>query len=410
MWKDYDVTFKAILSNLKQHSDLLDRLANALHISQSQKDSEVLGSFVARYTKDADNIRAQIDEHKTKQDRIVEAIERTDMEKKRTHKLEVLRWIAAASMTDWHEQFCKARQCCPGSGDWILESEKLKDWKDSDTPNNTVLWLHGIPGAGTRSGPGRECSLYRTEQCVTGKTVLASKIIESCMENTNFKTTYFYCRDNHDATTTCMGIFKGLIGQMVLHCEDLVPTCHDKLNTTGDMTLTTETVAKQLLELFCKTIPKQYIIIDGLDECEEKQRTTFLRELTTIVKACNEDPSTSCGKPRVLCVSRKIGDIERSLAEASWLEIKNANHKDIEAFVCYKLGELEGKFDLGQEPGLTGHLQQRIIIHANSMFLLPTPSMFRLRVTVRLYISDRYPNLLPDRHVSLCGISPGEFE
>lgn len=152
-WKDYDVTFKAILGNIKQHSDLLDRMANALHISQSQLDSEALGNLISRYTRDADQIRAQIDELKVKQDQIWQATKHVELERKRKHKLEVLQWVAAASMSDWHERFCEARKCCPGSGDWFLESAKLKDWKDSDTPNNLVLWLHGIPGAGKLFSP-----------------------------------------------------------------------------------------------------------------------------------------------------------------------------------------------------------------------------------------------------------------
>lgn len=123
-------------------------MANALHISQSQRDSEALGDFFARYTQDANELRTQIDEHKMKQDQIWQAMERAETERKRTRRSEVLHWVEATSMSNWHERFCKARQCCPGSGDWILESEQLKDWKDSDTPHNSVLWLHGIPGAG----------------------------------------------------------------------------------------------------------------------------------------------------------------------------------------------------------------------------------------------------------------------
>lgn len=346
-WKDYDVTFIAILDNIKQHGDLLDKMANALHMSQSQRDSEALNDFISRYTQDANELRTQIDEHKMKQDQIWQAMERAETERKRTRKLEVLHWVAAASMSDWHERFCKARQCCPGSGDWILESEHLKEWKDSDTPQNSVLWLHGIAGA--------------------GKTVLASRIVESCTDNSDFDTTYFYCREGHDITTTCIGILKGLIAQMVNHCDDLIPTCHDKMNTTSDLTLTTESTAKHLLELFCKTIPKQFIVIDGLDECEEKQRAIVLRTLTSIVKACDE--ISNCGKPRLLFISRKLGDIETSLAGASSLEIRDANRKDIEAFVRHKIEQVIGKFDLGEEPGLTDQLQELVLIYSSGMFL-----------------------------------------
>lgn len=153
MWKDYDVTFKAILNDIKQHSDLLHQMAHALHMSQSQKDSVALGDFYSRYKNDTHELRAQIDELKMKQDQIWQAIENAEMERKLGRRREVINWIAAASMSSHHKIFCKARQCCPGSGDWILKSEQLKDWKDSDIPHNSVLWLHGIPGAGKVLSP-----------------------------------------------------------------------------------------------------------------------------------------------------------------------------------------------------------------------------------------------------------------
>lgn len=189
--------------------------------------------------------------------------------------------------------------------------------------------------------------------------------MESCTDISDFDTTYFYCRDGDATTTTCIGILKGLVAQMVNHCDDLVPICHDKMNTTSDLTLTTESTTKQLLELFCKTIPKQFIVIDGLDECEEKQRAIVLRILTSIVKACDE--ISNCGKPRLLFTSRKLGDIERSLAEASSLEIRNANRKDIEAFVRHKMEQAIGKFDLGEARGLqvTNQLQEFVLIYSS---------------------------------------------
>lgn len=190
--------------------------------------------------------------------------------------------------------------------------------------------------------------------------------MESCNDKADFKTTYFYCREGPDDTTTCIGILKGLISQMIYHCDDLVPSCHEKLNAMPELTLTTESTAKSLLELFCRTIPKQFIVIDGLDECKEEQRANVLRILTAIVKACDE--ISNCGKPRLLCISHKLGDIGRCLAEASSIEIQNANHEDIEAFVFHKMEMLKVKFDLGHEPELTDQLQNFILINANGNF------------------------------------------
>lgn len=134
MWKDFDSTFKAILDNLKRHSGLIDRLARAIQMEQLQKDSLSLSILISEYKMDQDNR--------------LRKLQREEAERKRVLKHEVLQWVAGASMSERHESSCKARQYCPGSGDWVLEGKQLKDWKDADTPNNSVLWLHGIPGAG----------------------------------------------------------------------------------------------------------------------------------------------------------------------------------------------------------------------------------------------------------------------
>lgn len=202
-----------------------------------------------------------------------------------------------------------------------------------------------------------------------GKTILASKIVESCKDISGFKTSYFYCQNGYDSTTTCNSILKGLVHQMINHCDALVPFCHDKMNRTGESTLTTEDLAKQLLEQICKEIPKQFIIIDGLDECDQAQRGNLLKVLTAIVKVCDE--TLDSGKPRLLIVSRKLGDIEHYLAEANWMEIRrHDNRQDIEAFVRYKKGPLQAKFALSQQ--VTDDLETATNLYAEGIYTIRT--------------------------------------
>ncbi|ROW00049.1 hypothetical protein VPNG_08321 [Cytospora leucostoma] len=340
-WKDFDATFKRLLSSLNHHNDFLNKLASAQHMKQ-------LNTFISNYAVDADNIREHIDQYiNDRKDRLLEA-ERTETERKWDHKQKVLQWLAATTMSGLHEKFFNVRKSCPGSGDWVLKSEKLKDWKAPNTPNNSILWLYGIPGA--------------------GKTILASKIVDDCTETPEFKTTYFYCRYGDNTTTSCNGILKGLIAQMINHCDELVPFCQERMKATADSTLTTEALAKQILEVSFKRIPKQFIIIDGLDECDPTQRGNLLRILTALVKVCDEQ--SNYGKPRVLLTSRNLGDIQNSLAEATWMEIqRDDNREDLEVFLRLKMERLIQKFDLSQEPALTDELMKRTLVYASGMFL-----------------------------------------
>src|SRR5436190_15427186 len=133
-----------------------------------------------------------------------------------------------------------------------------------------------------------------------GKTILASVIIDDCMLQESFTTAYFYCKDD-EQKNNCISIFKGLIIQLLSHCRDLVPFCHDKYSSSGETTLSSARLTNQLLELLCKTISKQYIIIDGLDVCDVPERSLVLSFFKTLV---DRSDTYEPGKLRVLFISQ----------------------------------------------------------------------------------------------------------
>lgn len=135
---------------------------------------------------------------------------------------------------------------------------------------------------------------------------------------------------------------------MVRHDEALVPYCYDEMNTSRDSTLETKKLAEKLIKVFCERILKQYIIIDGLDECSPVERQNLVRILLGIVKTC--DKNLHLGKPRLLIVSQNLGDIEKSLAEVNYMELRREDNRlDIRQFVHKRAEELKDRFDLKKE-------------------------------------------------------------
>lgn len=141
MWKDFDTTFESILGDLGRQSDLLDKLAGLQHMVQSQQDSQCLQRLLKETEEHIKNYES---------DRVLirQAIEDKNNDRARIHRAEVLVWISSAAMSDIHEEYCSKRQVCPRSGEWVLRKSNLEGWKDLDTPTNSILWMHGIPGAG----------------------------------------------------------------------------------------------------------------------------------------------------------------------------------------------------------------------------------------------------------------------
>lgn len=134
MWKDFESTFNSILNDLGRQCDLLDRVAGAQHMEQSQIQGHRLEELFDNYKSDRDKLWQTLGEH--------------EKDRARNHREEVLKWIASATMSDIHEEYCKKRQICPKSGDWVLHKDRFVGWKELDVPTNPILWMHGIPGAG----------------------------------------------------------------------------------------------------------------------------------------------------------------------------------------------------------------------------------------------------------------------
>lgn len=63
---------------------------------------------------------------------------------------EVRDWIAATEAETEHKNICRDRIRYEGSGEWILDTIKIKEWLDteSDESSGSVLWINGRPGAG----------------------------------------------------------------------------------------------------------------------------------------------------------------------------------------------------------------------------------------------------------------------
>jgi hypothetical protein len=111
--------------------------------------------------------------------------------------------------------------------------------------------------------------------------------------------------------------------------------------------LTSANLAKQLVELFCQRISQQYIIIDGLDECDITERKLVMLFFSALVDRFEmKEP----GKLRVLFVSQDENDIRKGLTTAAWIPLDPTdNAKDIKTFVHKWSVSIQQKFELDDQ-------------------------------------------------------------
>jgi hypothetical protein len=185
-----------------------------------------------------------------------------------------------------------------------------------------------------------------------GKTILASLIIDSCIEKTStsteipISTAYFYCVEGDEKRNDATSIFLGLLTQLIARsldvdeCSNLLPYCHDRI--LGEM-LPSFSTTETLFTCFCNTFPKLYLIIDGLDECQPDKRKQILTLVSKIMTICdNKEP----GKVRILILSRDLLDIKTALGISTNLDLQRKDTvTDITNYVRYRQEMLHQKFD-----------------------------------------------------------------
>lgn len=182
--------------------------------------------------------------------------------------------------------------------------------------------------------------------------------------------------------STYFVIFRGLLHQLLLQIQDkakfwhLVSYCYDKKEQPH---LNNEGMAKSLIDLFFDVIPYQYIIIDGLDECDKPEIKQCLSLLTSVV---SRQDSTEPGRLRLLIVSRDIQEIKKPLsaegATASIVKIQpQDNEEAISRYVTQRAGTFSSRFRLSDnEKGKIRDLtcNQAKGARGQSFFLLEIPS------------------------------------
>jgi NACHT domain len=165
---------------------------------------------------------------------------------------------------------------------WLLRTSEFPSVLEGNDP---LLWIHGIPGA--------------------GKTVLAAftadQTRQRCCGKEDYGHAYYYCDFRRDQDETCH--FLSWIISQLCRQKRTIP---DRLRTLLERG--TEVAYHDLLTLLETMVEKfytVYIVIDGLDESQNRDRL-----LTLIQKLAS---SNEFSNMRIIALSREEEDIKRAL-------------------------------------------------------------------------------------------------
>ncbi|KFZ01827.1 hypothetical protein V501_09775 [Pseudogymnoascus sp. VKM F-4519 (FW-2642)] len=198
--------------------------------------------------------------------------------------IKIRQWLSPPDPSVNYQKSCKQRE--EDTGLWFLNGEEYTKWK---TDAASIIWLYGIAGC--------------------GKTILSSTIIQDvlqhCVGDPGKVVAYFYF-DFNDPRKQSPGLMvRSLICQLSQNCVK-IPASLDLLFSSCDNGNQNPSLDSQLdvLQQMIQEYPQCYIILDALDECEDRA------ELMDII---NQITGWQLDNLHVLVTSREEREIQSSL-------------------------------------------------------------------------------------------------
>ncbi|KAI9657236.1 MAG: hypothetical protein M1831_004425 [Alyxoria varia] len=211
---------------------------------------------------------------------------RMEEDRKDSRRLAIVRWIAGKEnppdvRAQLHElQALRTNGTCR----WLFDDEEIISWKTSN--KSQILWLSGKPGQ--------------------GKSVSSAALL-GWLQDQDLKTAYFFCSFRDPVRNSPLAMLKSLSLQLLALTQDIPDDVQSIFQQEMTQHLLTEIqtpqVALQVFQNLLKRIGRVHVVIDGLDECVN--RDLLLHLLLSMFG------TESLGLVKWFCSSRYEVDFEK---------------------------------------------------------------------------------------------------
>lgn len=140
---------------------------------------------------------------------------------------------------------------------------------------------------------------------------------------------------------------RGILSQLLFQDEALLIYLYEKVSTSGEVSLSTESVAKEVVETSIKNFQKLYIVIDGIDECEREERKQIVAFFQDVWESLPQDDSDAL---RCMFVSQDDNIARNDFKSIPSLKISEADNKgDISAYAVARSSAIQTKHKLSDD-------------------------------------------------------------
>lgn len=254
------------------------------------------------------------------------------------------KFLNACSLYNHHTAWKQARK--RGNTNWIFCNEAYKQWKKGTA--SSTIWCTGILGS--------------------GKTVLSANVIDELMSTVpTAVVSYFFCRYDETESLKTRTII-GSIARQILSNAKLEVT--DKVTELETDILDTDQLMDHFQELLPLSSGAYFIVIDGLDECEEKEAKSVLMFLNRLLMSRHVFHIYCSSRPAVFRWAA-------SLLQPQWNVSMSEASPDIKEYVVDALTQCleSNRLRLG-DPKMIITIQDALVENAHGMSVLDKQNHF----------------------------------
>uniref|UniRef100_A0A0W0GEG1 NACHT domain-containing protein n=1 Tax=Moniliophthora roreri TaxID=221103 RepID=A0A0W0GEG1_MONRR len=325
--------FRKQLTSIEKGEDEVDRYTNLLdarhravategQVEMHDNLKQMLASIdgpIKRMAIDISNIKDQLED---------------------SERTKILDWISPLPYQGYHNHH--KRDVLQGTGQWLLQSQMYREWKNDST--SSLLWLHGIPGA--------------------GKSKLASIVVEnlhrSFQDGVHPRPAFFYCsrntaepersQPNQVIASLARQLSSTPGGNSLLEPAVTVYKEHRHGNKQIP-----DQEGESLLRELVGVLKVSYIVVDAVDECDFTTRYELLNNLISLL-------DNDHNLVKILIASRDDQDIVDVLRDFASISITSEhNGGDVIKFVDHQTQTLMSKGRLLRYSHAKGKLKELII-------------------------------------------------
>jgi NACHT domain len=175
-----------------------------------------------------------------------------------------------------------------------------------------------------------------------GKTTLTSFIIETLRKSSSAPLAFFYCKRDAPTKNNFNAVLRGLLAQLLKQDESLLTYIYDEYIATDPTRLQSTPVLESLLKLALDSPRFSFVIMDGLDECDQVEEEKILNWFQSLL---DSDQSHIHGNLKLLYIGQRDGILDRKLKGVTNLSLDEEEHKrDIMTFSTLVCSDIQRKF------------------------------------------------------------------